>query len=72
MSHNVGMIDRLVRGIVGAVLLLGWVLGWFAGTWAVVLGIVGIVLVATALVGFCPLYRLLGMTTNPAHGKPHT
>ncbi|MFO7544977.1 MAG: DUF2892 domain-containing protein [Trueperaceae bacterium] len=72
MSHNVGTIDRLVRGIVGAVLLLGWVLGWFGGTWAVILGIVGIILVATALVGFCPLYRLFGMSTRPTAGKSHT
>ncbi len=72
MSHNVGTIDRLVRGIVGAVLLLGWVLGWFGGAWAVILGIVGIILVATALVGFCPLYRLIGMSTLPASSKSHS
>lgn len=72
MTQNVGTIDRFVRGIAGAVLLLAWVLGWFTGTWAIVLGTVGIVLVLTALVGFCPLYRLLGMSTGPAKAKPRT
>lgn len=72
MTQNVGTIDRFVRGIAGAVLLLAWVLGWFTGIWAIVLGIVGIVLVLTALVGFCPLYRLFGMSTGPAQPKPRT
>jgi len=72
MTQNVGTIDRFVRGIAGAVLLLAWVLGWFTDIWAIVLGIVGIVLVLTALVGFCPLYRLFGMSTGPAQAKPRT
>jgi hypothetical protein len=53
---NEGDVDRLVRLVVGLFLLFGVVLGpkspW---CW------LGLIPVATALVGFCPLYRLLGV-----------
>lgn len=63
MTVNEGTLDRTVRAVVGVVLVAAWLLGWLTGTLAVVLGIVGIVLLATAAVGFCPMYRLLGMNT---------
>jgi len=31
-------------------------------------GLIGIVPLATALVGFCPLYRLVGLSTCPVGG----
>jgi len=65
MSINEGPIDRGIRAVVGALLLLAWLLGWLSGAVAVVLGVVGIALVATAAVGFCPMYRLLGVSTCP-------
>lgn len=65
MDGNVGMVDRWIRGLLGIGLLALW---WFAvvqGTLAVVLAIVGTVLIFTGLVGLCPLYGLLGLSTNP-------
>jgi len=69
MVRNEGNLDRVLRGIVGAVLLIAWIAGWFSGAVAGVLGIVGLVLVATAIVGFCPAYRLFGVSTCPTPQK---
>ena len=63
MTVNEGTLDRTLRAVLGIVLVAAWLLGWLTGTLAVVLGIVGIVLLVTAAVGFCPMYRLLGMNT---------
>lgn len=63
MSCNVGNIDRIVRAVLGLVLLASWIFGWLSGSLAIVLGIVGIVLLATAAIKFCPLYRLVGAST---------
>jgi hypothetical protein len=60
MTRNVGGLDRGLRIVAGLVLLA---LGWFGplGWW----GLVGLVPLATALVGFCPAYALLGLNTCP-------
>jgi hypothetical protein len=50
--------DRLVRVLLGLVLLALVFVG--PKTWV---GLVGIVPLATGLVGFCPLYRLVGIQT---------
>ncbi|MBW6455899.1 MAG: DUF2892 domain-containing protein [Trueperaceae bacterium] len=69
MVRNESNTDRILRAIVGAALLIAWIAGWLSGAWAAVLGIVGLVLVATAIVGFCPLYRVLGISTCPLPTK---
>jgi hypothetical protein len=57
MKSNVGPVDRLLRIIVGlAIAILGVV---FENWW----GLVGIVLIATGLFKFCPLYWTLKMST---------
>lgn len=66
MTVNESTLDRGLRAVVGVLLVAAWVFGWFVGTLAVVLGIVGLVLLLTAAVGFCPLYRILGISTCPA------
>jgi len=60
---NEGTIDRVLRVIVGVALLAaffifpdaGW--RWFA--------LIGLVPLITGLVGTCPLYMLLGISTCP-------
>lgn len=64
MTMNVGMIDRVVRIIVG-IALIAFALGLIApGTsWAWV-GWIGVVPLLTAVFGTCPLYSMLGCSTR--------
>jgi hypothetical protein len=65
MNSNVGSLDRILRIILGVVLGVLYFNGTVAGTLGVVLLVVGIVLILTALIKFCPIYRILGMNTCP-------
>lgn len=58
MTHNEGGIDRSLRIIVGLV-LIGLTLAAKIGAW----GWIGIVPLATGLMGWCPAYSLLGFKT---------
>ncbi len=69
MIRNESNVDRIVRALVGVVLLAAWGLGWVGGTVAIVLAIVAVVLLLTAATGFCPLYRVFGMSTCPVPAK---
>lgn len=55
---NVGTVDKVLRLIVGLGLIalaLTGIIGWW--------GLIGVVPIVTALVNFCPLYRLIGIRT---------
>lgn len=60
---NVGMVDRIVRIVVGIALLLAFFLypdaSWRYWT------LIGIIPLATGLMSSCPLYSLLGLSTCP-------
>ena len=59
MNKNIGTVDRWIRIIVGVVLLALAISGNI-GAW----GWFGIITLATALINFCPLYRLIGFSSN--------
>ena len=63
MNRNVGSRDRILRALGGVALLALSVAGALNPTLTAVLGIVAVVLLATAIVGFCPAYSLLRMST---------
>lgn len=66
MTRNVGTIDRTIR-IVAGVLLIAFALGiGFPATGWNFLGWIGVVPLATALMGWCPAYTLIGVNTCPA------
>ena len=58
MKNNLGTIDRILRLLVGLVLIAlvftGPQINW---------GWIGLIPLATALVGNCPVYSLLGFST---------
>ncbi len=60
MKSNVGGIDKILRIVVGAGLLGATVAGLLP-----VWGYIGIVPLATGLMGWCPLYPLIGLNTCP-------
>jgi hypothetical protein len=58
MGKNVGSVDRTVRIVVG-LLLISLVFVGPATPW----GWIGLIPLATALLGWCPLYTVLGIQT---------
>lgn len=65
MSANVGNTDRIVRLLIAAVAVILAIVTGPAEALGIVLWIVAAVMAVTALVGFCPLYRIFGITTCP-------
>ncbi len=61
MKANVGTVDRIVRIVVGLVLIGLSAMGTI-GVW----GWIGVVPLVTGLFSFCPLYTVLGMNTCSA------
>ncbi len=58
MKTNVGGADRIVRIILGLVII---VLGFIFKSWW---GVIGFIPVITGLLNFCPAYTLLGVSTK--------
>lgn len=66
-TANVGTPDRIIRLILGAILIALPFFGGAAitGSWlAWAAPIVGLILAATAFLAFCPIYRVLGLSTR--------
>ena len=64
MKFNVGTVDRVLRIVVGLV-LIGLAATGTVGLW----GWIGVVPLATGLFRFCPAYTLLGINTCPMDRK---
>ncbi len=73
MSYsNESTVDRIMRVVLGIVLL--WI-GWFIlgdGLAAAALKIFGFVPLITGLLGWCPFYTLLGLSTHPSRRARRT
>ncbi|ULQ55550.1 DUF2892 domain-containing protein [Flavihumibacter rivuli] len=66
MKKNMGNTDKIIRLILAAVFAYLYFSGTVTGTLGLVLVVLGAVFVLTSLVGFCPLYTLLGINTCAA------
>jgi Protein of unknown function (DUF2892) len=66
MKINMGNTDRWLRLFGAAVLYLLIYTGVVTGSLKVVFGLVGVVMIVTAMFGVCPLYTLMGLSTCPA------
>ena len=63
MKRNIGIIDRFFRIIVAALMAILYFTDTFRGTWGTPLIVIAGILLLTSLVGFAPLYALLGINT---------
>lgn len=61
MKPNVGTVDRVIRIIIGIVLLSLLV---FLDGGLRYIGLIGLIPIFTALFKFCPLYTMFGINTN--------
>ena len=66
MTTNESTLDRGIRAIIAVVAFIGAFIVGFGSVLGVVLVVVGGIMAVTAAVGFCPLYRVLGISTCKA------
>jgi hypothetical protein len=64
MSKNIGPVDRIIRIILGLVLIAYAIPIWFPVTGWNWVGWIGLIPLATAIFNFCPLYQILGISTS--------
>ena len=64
MKQNVGKTDQIVRFLIAIIIGLLILFNILSGTWAIVLGILSVILIVTALIKFCPLYLPFGISTK--------
>ena len=64
MKPNMGTVDRIIRAVVGIALIAIWSLDLLQGMPAIIALVVGVVMLLTAMLRWCPPYALLGINTG--------
>jgi len=73
MKNNEGNLDRIVRAIIGIAALavafatLDVMNGAIVG---IIVAAIGVIALFTAIIGFCPLYKVIGLQTCPLKSCP--
>lgn len=65
MKKNMGNADRITRLLLAALFAVLYFTNTVTGTFGIVLLVLGGIFVLTSLIGFCPLYKLVGLNTCP-------
>ncbi len=64
MPHNVGGAERVIRIVVGLILLGIALFHVVSGVPAIVAYVIGGIALVTALIGYCPAWSVLGINTS--------
>lgn len=64
MKKNMSNLDRIIRLAVVTLIAVLYFTNVISGTWAIIFGILAVILLLTSLVSVCPLYKLLGISTR--------
>ena len=63
IEKNENKTDRIIRGVLAVVFFLV-AMFWSTGAVQVILYVLAVVMLITAVAGFCGLYKLFGIDTN--------
>jgi hypothetical protein len=63
MKKNMSNADRWIRVLLVAAVAMLYGLELISGVLAIVLGAVAVIFLVTSIVSFCPLYRIVGVST---------
>jgi len=70
LTKNVGSIDKTIRLVAGLLLAAFAVLGaGLSSTIGILALVVGVVLIVTGVVNFCPLFKILGISSAKIHSN---
>ena len=65
MRTNEGTTDRILRAAAGVVAVVIALMTGLGSVGGILMLVVAAILLVTAATGFCPLYRVLGLSTCP-------
>ncbi len=71
MKTNMGPQDKTIRIIIAVIIAVLFFTKVISGTLAIVLLVVAGIFVLTSLIGFCPLYSILGVNTCKKKATNH-
>lgn len=64
MECNVGGVDRIIRIVIGILLILLTIgLGIYSQLMGILISLVGLIMLVTGISGYCLLYKILGVNT---------
>jgi len=63
MKQNMGLTDRIIRMIIAITLGSIYYMNFVSGTAAVIVVILAAISLITSLIGYCPIYHILGIGT---------
>ena len=63
MTKNVGSIDKIIRLIIAVVAIYAAYTGMVSSPWDYVLYAVAVIMVATSLMGSCPIFSIFGINS---------
>lgn len=69
IQRNLSTPDRLIRIVLGVLMLAAGWSGFAEGIWRIALQVFGWVPLATGLLGWCPVYALLGFSTFKSRNR---
>lgn len=70
MIVNEGEWERIIRVVVGVVLIAAGILAPYTDhPWSYAISVIGVVLVGTGLIGYCPAWHLFGISTAKKDGR---
>jgi len=69
MKANIGNTDKLIRIIVAIVLGTLYLTNTVSGVLGIIVLVFAIILVATSVISFCPIYPVLGINTCSLKNK---
>ena len=64
MKRNMSNVDRLIRAIIAVLLVYLYIGGLVTGAFGIILVVLGVILLITSVLGFCPIYALLKFSTR--------
>lgn len=63
MEKNEGTVDRVIRVILGSVLIIGPMQFGLSGVLAIIMMLIGLIMLITGIIGHCGLYTVIGINT---------
>ena len=69
MTKNMGTLDRVIRTIIAVIIVVLLLNGTLTGILAILLGLFAIAFLGTSAIGWCPLYKPLGISTRESGQK---